>query len=135
MGGRMKRHDWAARLYDVIEAHAERTFVWGSDDCCLFVARGIDAMRDSEIEAGLRDLYTDERSAMKLIASHGGLAGAVSAVLGEMQQVRAVRGDAVLIDGGDGDALGICLGPQVVAMGPSGLRMVPRSEIRGVWPQ
>jgi hypothetical protein len=135
MGGRLKRHDWAARLYDVITDHSTREFAWGEADCCLFVARAVDAMQDTNLEAQLQSQYTDERSALTMIVIHGGLEQAVTSFLGEPTSLRAVRGDVVLIDGGEGDALGICMGSQVVAMGPAGLRNVPRAEIRKVWAQ
>jgi hypothetical protein len=57
----------------------------------------------------------------------------VSRYMGGPTNQRATRGDVVLIDGGEGDALGICLGSNVVAMGPKGLRYVPRAEIKLVW--
>lgn len=127
----MKRHDWTSRMFAVIEDHKRREFAWGRNDCCLFVARVVDAMAGSAIEPQLT--YGDEAGAMALIASHGGLKQAASVYLGEPVGGRAVRGDPVLIDGGEGDALGICLGAQVVAMGKGGLRYVPRAEILAVW--
>lgn len=129
----MRRHDWAARLHEVIDAHKAREFVWGGADCCLFAARCVDAMTTNAIAYLIRDRYHDERSALKFIAEYGGLAGAVSRYMGDPSDKRAVRGDVVLIDGGEGDALGVCLGAKVVAMGPDGLRYVPRSEIKMVW--
>jgi hypothetical protein len=107
-----RRHDWAARLFDVIAAHDTRPFAWGVDDCCLFAARAIDAMTDRTLEARLGDLYQDEVSARALIERHGSLVEAITAILGETPQaVRAMRGDLVEFDGGAGDAVGICLGP------------------------
>lgn len=132
----MKRFDWPAQLFRVVDEHRSRAFAWGVDDCCRFVARAIDAMTDGDVEQRIAAEYTDEQSAADLIAAHGGLQGAVTHFLGEPQEVRATRGDAVLFDGGGGDAVGICLGRQVVAMGPTGLRMIPREQIEfmAVWP-
>jgi hypothetical protein len=129
----MRRHDWAARLCDVIAAHKDREFAWGESDCCLFVARCIDAMTDNALAYLIREQYRDEASALRFIATHGSLQAAVSRYLGDASVGRAVRGDAVLIEGGEGDAVGICLGTQVVAMGPKGLRYVSRTEIKAVW--
>jgi hypothetical protein len=130
----VKRHDWTSRLFAVIEAHKSRPFVWGESDCCLFVARCIDAMTDNALAYLIRERYHDETSALRFIAEYGSLAAAVSRYLGDPVPRRAVRGDAVLFDGGEGDAVGICMGAKVVAMGPTGLRYVPRSEIKAVWP-
>lgn len=129
----MKRPDWLERLAGVISDHETRPFAWGRADCCLFVARAIDAMTDSDLEAQLAPLYQDEPGALRLIADSGSLEAAVSRFLGEPIEAFANRGDAVLIDGGEGDAVGICVGLYVVAMGPEGLHRVPRSEIRKVW--
>jgi hypothetical protein len=130
----MRRHDWASRMFAVIDEHRARKFVWGADDCCFFVARVIDAMTDSTVEAQLYELYGDEGGAIRFIAQHGGMREAVSSVLGPASEGRAVRGDAVLVDTGDGQhALGICLGRAVVAMGPTGLKELPRSDVLAVW--
>jgi hypothetical protein len=129
----MRRHDWAARLHEVIEAHKGRSFAWGGNDCCLFVARCVDAMTTNALAYLIRERYHDHASALRFMAEHGGLAGAVSRYLGDPSSERATRGDVVLIDGGEGDALGICLGAKVVAMGPEGVRYVPRAEIKMVW--
>jgi hypothetical protein len=128
-----RRHDWASRLYGVIDAHKSREFAWGENDCCLFASRCVDAMTTNAITYLIRERYHDERTALKFMAEYGGLAGAVSRYMGDPTNQRATRGDVVLIDGGEGDALGICLGSNVVAMGPKGLRYVPRAEIKLVW--
>ncbi len=129
----MRRCDWAARMHGVIAEHRCRKFVWGADDCCFFVARVIAAMTDSTIEAQLYELYGDEGGAKRFIAQHGGMREAVSSILGPESDQRATRGDAVLVEAESGHALGICLGSKVVAMGPTGLRELPRSAILAVW--
>lgn len=132
-----RRPDWAARMFDTFDAHSGRPFEWGKDDCCLFVARVVDAMTGSQFASDLAALYHDETSANALIDGAGGLEGAVSAILGASKaadEYRAMRGDVVLIDGGLGDAVGICRGIDVLAMGPRGLQKLDRSEIRKVWP-
>lgn len=126
------RHDWSSRLFDVIEAHRTRAFEWGKNDCCLFVARCIDAMTDSQLESSLASRYSDEVSALQFIRDSGGLQSAVSSYLGEPAQGRATRGDVVLIDGGQGDAVGVSLGSKTIAMGPTGL-MVLRTAVKAVW--
>lgn len=131
----MKRPDWAARMHEVIDAHKGQPFVWGERDCCLFGARVHDAIYGTEIEAEVRAEYSDEASAIRYIAKHGGLCEAVSHHLGPPSNARAVRGDLVLFEGGEGDAVGVCIGSKVVAMGPNGLRYVHReaANIKAVW--
>jgi hypothetical protein len=129
----VRRPDWQERLAQVIREHADREFAWARADCCLFIARSIDAMTDSDLETRLSVLYQDEVGGLRLIADHGSLEGAVSQFLGESVEEFANRGDAVLIDGGEGDAVGICIGLHVVAMGPQGLQKLPRTVIRKAW--
>jgi len=127
------RHDAPSRMFAVIAEHKNRAFAWGVNDCCLFAARVRDAMTDSDYEAQISAAYSDEASALALIAQHGGLEGVVTHYLGESSVERATRGDVVLFDGGTGDMLGICVGAHIVAMGESGLRQIPRAEIKKVW--
>jgi len=135
MGARLRRHDWASRLFDVIEEHRSRPFVWGQNDCCLFVSRAVDRMTDNARTYLILEQYSDEASALRLIASHGGLAGAVTYFMGDPHDGRPERGDVVLFHGGEADAVGICLGARIFAMGPEGLREIPRTPdlIRMVW--
>ena len=129
----MRRHDWAARMFDVIDAHIHKDFAFGSADCSLFVARVVDAMTDSTYEQQLGESYQDERTAIRLIAEQGGMQAAVSAFLGPIAEGRPMRGDVMLFDGGEGDAVGIWDGKDIVAMGETGLRRVPRSEMKAFW--
>lgn len=129
----MRRADWLERLAGVIADHTSRPFAWGRNDCCLFVARAVDAMTDTDLETRLSVRYSDERGALRMIADAGSLEAACSEFLGESCEDFASRGDAVLIDGGEGDAVGICIGMHVVAMGPQGLQKLARDVIRKVW--
>lgn len=129
----MRRHDWAARMYAQFDAHSDRAFEWGQNDCCLFVARVVDAMTDSGLAERIAREYSDETTAMRFIQLHGGLAEAVSVYLGAPAEVRATRGDAVMIHGGLDLAMGICAGPYVLAMGPKGLTRIARTDILKVW--
>ena len=118
----MKRYDWTRRLYDVIEAHREAAFGWGEHDCCLFAARCVDAMCDTDYEAGLQAEYQDECSAMEYIASFGSIKSAVKSWLGKPQNLAFTqRGDVVLFDNDGREALGICLGRDIVTTGETGL--------------
>lgn len=120
-------------LFEVIDAHRHRTFVWGRDDCCLFAARCYDALHGTQIEAALLAEYCDEDSAKRFLVSRGGLVEAVSSYIGQPSKERAVRGDVVSVDGGEGEALGICMGSKVICLGPTGLRHLPRSAILKAW--
>jgi hypothetical protein len=129
----MRRDDWVEQMWLAIEDHADTEFVWGVNDCCLFVARVVDAMTDSDIETQLNAAYTDEETALAYIASFGSLEAAVSSHLGQPEPGRPLRGDVVLIDGGDGPALGILVGGYIAGMGPNGFVYLPRSEALQRW--
>ena len=130
----MKRYDWTRRLYDVIEAHKDTTFGWGQHDCCLFAARCVDAMCNTEYEAGLQAEYQDERSAMEYIASFGSIKEAVDSWLGEPQNLNFTqRGDVVLFDNDGRETLGVCLGRDIVSTGGAGLVLVPMDKSICSW--
>lgn len=130
----MKRYDWTRRLYDVIEAHKDTTFGWGQHDCCLFAARCVDAMCDTEYEAGLQAEYQDEHSAMKYIGSFGSIKSAVDSWLGEPQNLNFTqRGDVVLFDNDGRETLGICLGRDIVSTGEMGLVSISMSYALYSW--
>lgn len=131
----MRRHDWAARMFDVVAAHEAVPFSWSGCHCCVFVARVVDAMTDSAHEAALLAVAFDEASSAALMEQHAGLAGAVSAFLGPPADARAKRGDIVLFQGGDGPAVAVCLGGAYVGMGPQGLQRVDRAAVQvdAVW--
>jgi len=129
----MRRADWVGQMWLAIEDHADTEFVWGVNDCCLFVARVVDAMTDSDIETELNASYTDEQTALAYIALFGSLEAAVSSHLGQPEPGRPLRGDVVLIDGGDGPALGILVGGHIAGMGPNGFVYLPRGEALQRW--
>ena len=128
-----RRDDWVAQMWLTIEDHADTPFAWGINDCCLFSARVVDAMTDGDFELDLLAAYSDEETALAYIASHGSLEAAVTSHLGEPAEGRAQRGDVVMVDGGAGHALGICVGSSVALVQEQGLLYLPRSAIITRW--
>lgn len=129
----MRRSDWSSRMYGVIDSHIHGEFSYGTRDCCTFVARVVDAMTDSKLADQIATLYTDEASAKSLIDQYGGLSSAVSHFLGDPETDKPIRGDVVLFDGGDGEAVGIWDGKQIVSVGESRLRVVHERKFIAVW--
>lgn len=128
-----RRQDWVAQMWFTIEDHADAEFLWGVNDCCLFVARVIDAMTDTSHELDLASQYSDEATALAYIASHGSLETAVSFHLGNPSSGRAQRGDAVMCANNGNPCIGICVGSTVACVGESGLSWLPRSQILTRW--
>lgn len=112
MGTRLD--DWPERLRDVL-ATADRPFVWGEWDCCLFAATAVKAMTGEDFAAGFE--YTDKVSALRLLKDNGGVAGIASKFLAEKSVALASRGDVVESD----DALGICDGQWAFFLTETGL--------------
>ncbi len=130
----MRRHDWSSQLYLQIDAHKERSFACGDNDCCLFVARVVDAMCDTDHEMTLRDKYQDEQTALEYISRSGGIASAVDTVIGSHKsEGRPMRGDVVLFNGENGETLGICVGRYIAAMGKDGVVFADRPSMICYW--
>lgn len=125
---RLRRRDWVSRLFAVVDGAHGRPFEWGQHDCCLFAARCIDAMTGSDWEGDLAACYHDEDSAKAYIVAEGGIRASVSRRFGEpVQPLLARRGDLVLVDTPMGNAVSVCIGPTLVAAGPSGFTALPLS--------
>jgi len=128
-----RRNDWAAQMWAQVEDHSDAPFAWGINDCCLFVARVIDAMTETSHELELASQYTDEETALAYIASYGSLEAAVSSHLGQPEPGRPLRGDAVICTNNGNPCVGICVGSNVACMGQNGLVFLPRKDITTRW--
>lgn len=129
----MRRHDWVERMFAVIDAHSGKEFEWGKNDCCLFAARVVDAMCDTEHEVALSQHYHDEKTALAYIKESVGIAEAVSTYIGEPKDGRPQRGDVVLIHCNDQDALGICVGRFIAVQTTNGVSYARRDTVLKVW--
>lgn len=128
-----RREDWLDRMWSTIEFFSNKPFVWGSNDCCSFSAKVIDAMCDSNFAKQLAEKYTDEDSAIRYIVEEGGMEKAISGYLGKSKVGRAQRGDVVLFDGALGETLGICVGSTIASVNDSGVAYFPRSATICYW--
>lgn len=132
----MRRHDWTDRLFATVEAYRCVPFEWGQHDCCLFTARVVDAMCDTDYAGQLAREYHNERSALAYIARMGGLESALTAWLDQpLPRVAMIRrGDVVLFrDAGGTSAVGICIGATIVSTSPDGQALAPISAAFAGW--
>lgn len=109
----MRYQDWPMRLKEVIHASETKPFAWGEFDCCLFAADCVLATIGVDVAADWRGTYDSRESAAALLASLGGAATLADSVLPGRRlpyPMMAQRGDVVLIETPDGQALGICAG-------------------------
>lgn len=132
----MKRFDdWERRLSDAIDARRFTSLDWGKHDCVTFAAECVKAMTGCAL---IDPTWSSEDEATDQLDKAGGLIQAVTSVLGDPLRVAqgAMRGDVAVIawrDGGNRAALGIVVGPSVVAIGELGLTFIPRDMIRVAW--
>jgi len=130
----MRRYDWASKLHEHIAANASSRFSWGDNDCCLFVARAVDVICDTEHATSLASRYHDEATAKEYIAQSGGIAAAVDTFIGPHKtEGRPMRGDVVLFSGSNGETLGICIGKHIASVGQSGVVMEDRAKTICYW--
>lgn len=117
----------------------DRPFAWGGRDCCTFAAGAVEAMTGADPAAALRGRYRTEQGAARLLKRHGGLE-ALAARLAREHGLRDVphafagRGDVVLIETGQGPALGVIdLAGRIAAQGPDGITWHDAGIARRAW--
>jgi hypothetical protein len=132
-----RKHDWPERLAEFFADRADRAFVWGENDCCLFVCDAVVAMSGLDLAAAFRGQYSSERSAFQIFG--GDLEGFISRIadenaIAEIPVAFAQRGDVALFSH-PLPTLGVIdmHGTHVVSVGESGPVAIPLSECRKAW--
>ncbi len=135
-----KHHLFVERLLGAVAARRDRAFQWGVHDCCIFAC---DVIRDADgvdYAAPFRGRYRTAAGAARALRrfAGGGLEAAVEKItrdnrLEEVPPLMAQRGDFVLLDEAVGPALGVCVGPHIVAAGPAGTVLQPFAAARRAW--
>lgn len=128
-----RRENWESLLAAEVEAARDRRFEWGMHDCCAFTARCVAAItgRDFLAEFGA---YASADEADSMIRQCGGVRRIARACLPHQIDVLfAGRGDVVLRETEDGDALGICLGAQCAFASVKGVVFHPVAECAAAW--
>lgn len=104
----MKLQGWESRLNSVIEDYLEKPFVWGENDCLLFMADCILAISGVDIMADWRGSYDSEETAYAKLKEETG--GSFLPAFSGMTSVGlpwAQRGDVGLMTIGERDYCGI----------------------------
>ena len=125
---------WEQALESELDLWRTRTFIYGESDCFNFAARMVNVL------TGVDHLYkfpqyNSREQAEAILRQHNGAAGLISYALGAPQfpVARAVKGDLVVADFGDGDTVGMCLGVHSCTPGPSGLVFIPMHRAFAAW--
>ena len=141
---------WATRAFhDFLLARANEPFAWGSHDCALFAADGIQALTGVDIAADFRGKYSDEAGAIAAIKSiaNGTTVEEAAAYCAAQHNLAewkspllAQRGDLVTLED-DGRIIAGLIhlsGRHIVAAGETGLKRIlihdgTTSPIRRAW--
>lgn len=132
----MRYRDWEVRLSDFIDKNLDTPFEWGRFDCCLSVADAVRAFTGQDFAEAFRGHYSTPPGAVRALRRYG--SGSLKATLNEMfgpfkPRLNAGRGDVVLIETEQGDALGIVFGGQIWAASDSGLKPLPMNRAVCCW--
>lgn len=127
--------DWPERMARYLTRYRKTPFAWGEHDCVLFAAGWIKEATGDDPLGELRGRWTDAMSAARLVRDLGGLAAAVTAVIGAplASTTFAQRGDIALIEQEDARGLGIVVGTQVAVVTERGIGYVELSEAAAAW--
>lgn len=68
-------------------------FLWGGSDCCQFTA---EVLREIGTPVAIPWAYSSKREAVQILRAHGGLYGALCAVLGPPHTMAPQNGDVAL---------------------------------------
>lgn len=132
----MRREDWSEKLAEMISACRAKEFSYGDHDCCLFVARCVDAMCDTHYEEQIfaKYKYQSEEEANKHIENDGGLLEMVTDFLGDpMPRAFAMPGDVVLLRDNGQAVLGIVEAHNAVAASKVGFVSLPLKYAIVAW--
>lgn len=127
----MRIDGWEKRLDTIIQSN--QPFEWGANDCCMFAVRCVEAITGVDHGKKYRG-YKTAVGAAKRLEKHGGVDGIATKCLGEPKSVKlAKRGDVIMINSGDGYALGVCIGSKIAAVSKGGLTFIPMSQALKAW--
>lgn len=126
----MRPDGWEKRLDEYLKNVGP--FEWGVNDCCMFSANAALAITKQDYAKPYRGYKTAKGALSRL--KDIGVEGLATKAWGEPKAAAyARRGDVILYDCGDGDALGVCIGDKIAVMGQDGLVILPMSECLKSW--
>lgn len=127
----MRKEGWESAFNKHLETIGP--FEWGTNDCCMFAVGCVEAITGVDYGKPYRG-YKTKIGAARRLSDGGGVEGIATECLGKPKEpVNAKRGDVVMFDCGDGNALGVCLGVKIAAVSESGLMFVSMSKAIKAW--
>ncbi len=134
----MRLAGWEAALAAAVEDARARPFEWGVHDCATWAFDVRRALTGQDAAAAWRGRYSTAKGALRtlrLVLGAATHAEAATAILGAplASPRQAQRGDIVLVEMGDGDSFGVCLGAKAAFLGPQGLEFLPVAGCTHAW--
>lgn len=131
----MKLDDFPERLAAFLAERQDIPYAWGTNDCALFAADAVQAVRGDDPISDLRGQWHDEASAMALLESLGGLIGFMDSRFKRRQTAAlAQRGDVVMVRMDDGSpSLAVVDVTYCAAPADLGLLYIPTTHARIAW--
>ena len=131
----MRMVDWQSRLAAVMREASTRSFSWGSNDCVTFAAACVEAVTGVDRIADVRTAWADERQAIRLLVSGGGLLEMVQARMGPRlpSPMLAQPGDIGVCMQGERPALCVCGGLNWHMPAADGLATIDAQQVVAAW--
>lgn len=119
-------------LADYISRSKNTPFVWGENDCVLWVASFVREITGIDHASEIRDSYKSKRAAAKLLKDAGGLDAILSQRFDARQSIKlASRTDIILHS--NQKSIGICSGQLSYFLGEGGVVSVPTLSCAKAW--
>ena len=131
----MRLRNWQCLFADFVTRRRHEKFSWGKNDCCLFAADSTLTITGNDFAAAYRGSYSDETSAMALIAEFGSLEQLCSTLTGiaPISAVYADVGDIVIAKYAGRELLAVSNGIHVLAVGSEGMIILPLAVCTKTW--
>lgn len=145
----IRKSDWDFQLAQFLSEAEKRRFIWGKNDCALFVCEAIERMTGVDPAADWRGQYDSEEGALQRLREQSGEQyfplEAICVQIAEKFQIEEVppqlahRGDPVWLRlpenpfGGILGLLDLDARQAVFIRPPRGIQRVPREEIDRAW--
>lgn len=131
----IRKSTWEAGLNAYLATKRSEPFVWGANDCALFIAGAVEAMTGVDPARAYRGQYKTAAGSAKALKRIG--AGTLETTLDATFEPVSTgfirRGDLVW----NGDSVGVCIGAEAVFVGEegsvAGLVRIPRREWAKGW--
>lgn len=123
----MRQSDWKTRLIGYLGIVAQQPFEPGVSDCALFAAGAVQAMTGVDLAADWRGRYATLADGLALLQSRG-FADHIALAAGHFAEIPpalAAAGDLAVVQGLEGEALGVVQGEGLYVLTPTRLGILP----------